>query len=64
MPCTPGELLEMTRERHKAIAFDYLLAALKAVALSPSPVCTGEHAAPCDCVGDVVRAAIAKAEAK
>lgn len=35
-----------------------LLAACVAVAMSPSPVCTGEHDRGCDCIGDQVRAAL------
>ena len=42
---------------------DDLLATLKAVALSRDPICTGEHQF-CDCIGDKVRAAIQRTEAK
>lgn len=36
--------------------------ALEAVALSPQWNCTGEHKGGCDCVGDKVRAALARAK--
>jgi len=42
---------------------DDLLATLKTVALSPNPICTGEHEF-CDCIGDKVRSVIARTEAK
>jgi hypothetical protein len=42
---------------------DDILATLEAVALSPNPICSGEHGF-CDCIGDKVRAAIARTEAK
>jgi hypothetical protein len=42
---------------------DDLLATLKTVALSPNPICTGEHEF-CDCIGERVRSVIARTEAK
>lgn len=40
-------------------AFDEMLGALKAVAMSPTPICAEGHGKACDCGGDLVRAAIA-----
>lgn len=49
---------ETARANYATAERDRLREALEAVALSPRPICTGEHDGPCDCVGDRVRAAL------